>query len=250
MAATQTTVKPQKTTFSVTDLKTIELAEHEQVALELGKQLKVSDASTYKQAVETLGVCKKVIKRIDAFYKAQLKPMDAVYDLANALKKDDRDPWCEVLDDLDQQSRDWLIAEKERERQAAFEAQQKADAEALQRREQQAAAMSSVAAMEEDPMVAAALHEEAQAIKDAPPIPAKVQMQSSIPKVAGVHTRQKFVGDVESVIELLKDVIDGNVPSIIVKIDQAKLNAYITDNGGAKAIRGVKIREDVGFVNR
>lgn len=250
MGATATTVEKKSTGFKVSDLSSMRLSEHEEVALDLGAEITVVDGETYKRAVETVGVCKKVIKRIKDHYKAILAPMDAVYDLAGEMKKDDLAPWEALSDRLDADAIDWLRRQRERERLQKIEDQKRADADAEARREQQATAMAAVAQMEPDPGVRAALVEEAEAIRTTPAIAAKVEIQTAIPKVPGAHTRDKLIGEVTSLIDLVKAVASGDVPITVLAVSPKGLNAYVNQSGASKTIPGVRILEDTSLVNR
>lgn len=87
----------------------------------------------------------------------------------------------------------------------------------------------------------------AREVERAQVLQAQAAVQSvAAPKVAGMRTVRRWVGDVLDIREMCADIAAGNLPTTLIEVRTAEMNKLAATWRDAKTFRGVRFREVAG----
>lgn len=221
------------------------------------RALVIVDQKSYIEAGMLLtGLIKPMIKEIHKSCDPVCEATNAAHKAATGQRKKLLDPILEAEEIIKDKIGDhqekveqerlqelWRIKE-EQNRLAAEAGAKREAAERKAQEEADAKALEEAAALE-----AEGKHEEAEAVI-AEPVPVYVPEEPVAPppvaaaplkKVKGMSSRKTYEGDVHDFGALLKGVLDGKIPRIVLKIDQGALNKAINSLGGQVDYPGVRV---------
>ncbi len=223
----------------------------------LARELTIVDQTSYEEAGTLLtGLLQPMIKEIHASCDPVCEATNQAHKVATGQRKKLLDPLLEArtltkgkLADHEDKLEAERIAEQRRieEEQRRLEDAARAKREAAEREAREAAEAEAIE-------IAAALEaegktEEAEAVI-AEPIEVYVPEEPVAPppvaappaqKVKGVSSRKSFIGTVTDPMALLKGVLDGKIPRLVLKIDEGALNKAINAMGGQVDYPGVRV---------
>ncbi len=223
----------------------------------LARELTIVDQTSYEEAGTLLTVLiKPLIKEIHESCDPVCEATNKAHKAATGQRKKLLDPILEAEEVTKQKigaHEEKLEAERIAE-QRRIEADQRRLEDAARAKRETAEREARELAEAEALEIAAALeaegkHEEAEKVI-AEPVEVYVPEEPIAPppvaappaqKVKGVSSRKSYVGNVTDPMALLKGVLDGKIPKIVLKIDQGALNKAINAMGGQVDYPGVSV---------
>lgn len=169
----------------------------------------VTDADEYQRGYELLEELATLDARIAKHYERFDKPLNFLVRVVRSLKGPQASQVLPVKQSLSRRLGAWKAAEDERARAEARRRQEVVDAAARVAQDAKAQSLERVAETEVNPKLAESFRQEAAAVRAADVHAAPVEVQNTVPPIAGGYTRTIWKAEFVDLKELMKAYVEG-----------------------------------------